>query len=255
MNFIIGMPKCATTSVAKYLETNDQFCLGGQKEHNFFSSDIPSFKKNATRKLSEYESIFDSQKICVDVSVNYCFSDNAAMMVKDLYPDARIVLIMRRPRDYLKSQFLQLRYMGYEAEHSINRALFKESLGRKTKYVSYHKLLNYKEIIERWAGTNLLVVKYEDVVEDPGLIVEFFGGERMSWSMPEANQSASKSFGRFTYFFRRYRGFSRTIPSWLKAWLWKLNSCSRLEINSEYTVSIPSVDKVIKESEAVFERL
>ena len=97
--FIIGAPKCGTTSLAGWLRQHPQiFVPGGHNEPNFFNTDhIERFRLT----LSEYETLFrlagDHHKYVCDKSVWYLSSREAMPRILDYSPDAKFIVCVRNP--------------------------------------------------------------------------------------------------------------------------------------------------------------
>lgn len=106
--FIVGAPKCATSSLYSHLRMHPDIFLAHPKELNYFSSDI--IIPDSIKDLKSYESLFtdaDSQKAVGEASVWYMYSKVAAGRIKEYSPDARIIAMIRNPVDMIYSYHSQ----------------------------------------------------------------------------------------------------------------------------------------------------
>jgi sulfotransferase family protein len=97
--FIIGAPKCGTTSLAEWLRQHPQVFLPKSRiEPNFFNTDhVEKFRLT----LAEYERLFDSvgdqHKHVCEKSVWYLSSTEAVPSILEYSPDAKFVVCVRNP--------------------------------------------------------------------------------------------------------------------------------------------------------------
>ena len=95
--FIVGAPKCGTTSMCNYLAQHpDIFILPIKKLYYFFSD---SNGKKRANTLEEYLNFFEEGKgkLCGEGSVWYLFSKQAAQAIYNFNPDAKIIIMLREP--------------------------------------------------------------------------------------------------------------------------------------------------------------
>jgi hypothetical protein len=97
--FIIGAPKCGTTSLAEWLSQHPQVFLPESRiEPNFFNTDhVEKFRL----ELAEYERLFepagDRHKCVCEKSVWYLSSTDAVPNILEYRPDAKFVVCVRNP--------------------------------------------------------------------------------------------------------------------------------------------------------------
>lgn len=110
--FIVGEPKCGTTSMHEYLKGHHQIYMSEIKEPDFFAED----KKNEYRKfkksyhpfalIDKYLNMFNSaneEKIIGESSSIYLFSKTAAKNIYNFNPNAKILCMFREPVSFLIS--------------------------------------------------------------------------------------------------------------------------------------------------------
>jgi len=223
-NYIIGMPKCGTTSIYSALLNDNRVCLGGDKEHNFFSPDVYSYKDCTSKDLTDYRANFDSTKVCVDVSVNYAVSKVAPEQIYNFDSSAKVLLVLRKPELYLRSQFRQLLYAGYEKSSCLSNSLHEEINGHTNRYCPYRELLDYEAIVKRWLAffPNMRIVKYEDLFlgsrEATSIIYDWLNINDVQIGVGHQNRSNEKELNKYEYLIKRLGalGISRLVPNFVK---------------------------------------
>lgn len=101
--FIVGAPKCGTTSMAQYLNQHPEiFVLRG--EPHYFGSDIaynkPRLSAKAYRTLCRNSG---GKPVCGDRSTWYLYSRSAAREIQAHNPHASIIAMLRNPAEMLHS--------------------------------------------------------------------------------------------------------------------------------------------------------
>ena len=174
--FIIGAPKCGTTSLQYYLEQHHDVFFA-PKELHFFGEDLNI--KNHFNDIEKYKSYFSgaAQKAKGEASVWYLYSQTAPHEIKALVGDTKIIICLRNPVDMIYSLHGETIYNGYETEVDFEKALTLEH-GRKAglnipSSATFAQCLLYKENglfskhIERWQQVfgkeNVLLVLLDDL--------------------------------------------------------------------------------------------
>lgn len=107
--FIVGAPKCGTTAWADYLATHPDIGFSDVKEPHFFNTDMPGFRWATTTEAYLQNFISCSgRKIVAEASVQYLYSQDAAKNIALSYPDAHIMIMLRRPSDFIRSYHNQM---------------------------------------------------------------------------------------------------------------------------------------------------
>ncbi len=107
--FIVGAPKCGTTTLYDYLKTHPQVFMSEPKEPDYFGSDTFQL----TRDEASYLALFAGagpDVVAGEASALYLYSEVAAGKIRDFRPDAKIVIMLRQPADFLFSLHGQLSY-------------------------------------------------------------------------------------------------------------------------------------------------
>ena len=102
--FIIGAPKSGTTSLYEYLRGHPDVFMSPMKEPFYFAPDVISGPRRRQLRYGEneadYLALFDdagSQRWLGEASTGYMVSREAARLVHDFAPGARLVAMVRNP--------------------------------------------------------------------------------------------------------------------------------------------------------------
>lgn len=132
--FIVGAPKCGTTSLDRYLRAHLNIFLS-QKEPHYFAADMPEPKRSVrVSDRSEYMDWFreaSNEKVVGETSPWYLYSEVAAERIHSFNPEARIVCLLRDPVDLILSLHQMNVTSGTETEVELPDALELEERRRK----------------------------------------------------------------------------------------------------------------------------
>lgn len=107
--FIVGAPKCGTTSLATWLDEHSQIFMSPRKEPYFYSSDIKN--PNAVRSRAAYERLFkdaERKHLAVgEASTDYMYSRIAIPQILKEIPNAKFIVSLRNPVDMAYSLYRQ----------------------------------------------------------------------------------------------------------------------------------------------------
>lgn len=179
--FIVGAPKCATTSMDWYLSQHPDVFMANEKETHFFADDL--FPPSTKCSWEKYNSFFDAaghESIIGESSVFYLMSQTAAQAIHDFAPDAKILIMLRNPIDLIASHHSQIVYEGYEQETSLERALALEpsrraahgddTVGILEKVKHYRDVVAFTDQINRYLTVfptrQVHIVLYDDIIAD-----------------------------------------------------------------------------------------
>jgi Sulfotransferase domain len=103
--FIVGAPKCGTTSVFYYLSQHPNVYNLWLKEPHFLCSDFPRLR--AVADEAHYNQLFSrvtAQHLAVgEASMTYMYSDVALLRIREINPAARLIMLVRNPADMVHS--------------------------------------------------------------------------------------------------------------------------------------------------------
>ncbi len=122
--FIIGAPKCGTTSMHQYLKQHPQIFMSRIKEPHYFCDDLPGLRRFPG--IDNYLNLFDDAKpnqvYRGESTSRYLYSDSAVANIRHFCPDARIIAMLRNPVDLVHSLHAQLLYQFFEDEQDFETA-------------------------------------------------------------------------------------------------------------------------------------
>ena len=120
--FIIGAPKCGTTSLAHWLSEHESVFMSPIKEPNYFCSDLPQ----RIRSWDSYSALFSDAKpehiILAEASTRYIRSKVAVPTILKQFPDAQFIAMVRNPVDMAISLHRQFLYNMVEEIPEFERA-------------------------------------------------------------------------------------------------------------------------------------
>jgi len=101
--FIVGAPKCGTSSMRYYLDQHPNIFMAAGEPH-FFGSDIKYNEEPLTKE--EYFKFFGGargEKIVGEKSTWYLYSENAAREIFNFNPNSKIIVQVRNPIEVVHS--------------------------------------------------------------------------------------------------------------------------------------------------------
>jgi len=112
--FILGAPKCGTTSLAAWLRDHPEIFMPKLKEPHFFNTD----DRQGVATLSYYESLFrgaTSRHVAVgEASVWYLSSTEAVRNILCYQPQARFIVMVRNPVEMAPALHQEMLLSGHE---------------------------------------------------------------------------------------------------------------------------------------------
>ena len=148
--FIIGAPKCGTTSLSVYLSEHREIVMSHPKEPHYFSTDIENGRMT---DQSKYLACFSQDKTPIavgDASTLYLYSKDAIQNILEFNPKAKFIVMLRNPTEVAFS-FHQLALKIFsETETNFEKAWYlqtERAIGNHVpKGCPDFKLLLYGEI-------------------------------------------------------------------------------------------------------------
>ena len=150
--FIIGAPKCGTTSLSEYLRLHPEVFFCKPKEPHYFATDFSHHRY--VKNLEDYSSLFSTaashQAAVGEGSALYLRSDVAVPNILKQIPTARFIVMFRNPVDLAQSMFRQAVFDGWENVSKFEDAWEMQDSRRNGINLPQkcldHRLLLYKEI-------------------------------------------------------------------------------------------------------------
>ncbi len=102
--FIVGAPRCGTTSMKIYLDKHPEIFMAPGREPYFFGTDfyLPSDIRDERTYLSLFATA-NNEKRVGEKSVRYLSSKRAAAEIKEFQPSASIIIMLRNPVEMIYS--------------------------------------------------------------------------------------------------------------------------------------------------------
>ena len=180
--FIVGAPKCGTTSLASYLRAHPRIFMSAVKEPNYFCFDAPGLRDLYDRP-DMYGRLFARarpEQLCGEASTAYLFSNAAVPAILEANPAAKIIAMVRNPLDMVVSHHGQKLYTLEENEPDLERAwrlsparAKGEMVGprcRAPRYLDYQSIGRLGEQVSRLKAVvpehQLLVIVFDDLCAD-----------------------------------------------------------------------------------------
>ncbi len=114
--FIVGAPKCGTTSLYRTLRGHPRLYASPRKEPHFFC-DVPPPHFHAMDADAYFALFADAPEssVAYEASTNCIYSAAACGRIRDYSPSSRIVVALRNPADRAYSEYWHFRRYGLEA--------------------------------------------------------------------------------------------------------------------------------------------
>lgn len=179
--FILGAPKCGTTSLAVWLKSHPDIFMAEHKEPHHFNIDH-NFVVYGNKE--DYEALFEkasTEKVIGEASVWYLYSSVAVPSIERKYHNVKYVVCVRHPVMMAMSLFLEQRYATNEnvddfyaawqlsPRRRIGGAVTKWC--REPKHLDYQRACSLGEQISRLyeivPKERVKIVFLEDVKKDP----------------------------------------------------------------------------------------
>ena len=187
--FVVGAPRCGTTSLANFLKPHPDISFPTLKEPHFFAQyDLRSLGEAELRREveSEYLDRFfphlnDDARIAADCSVSYLYAPEQLGPALRLWPQSRFIVTLRDPMEMIPSLHQRLVSLGDE---SLTRfedawsAVPDRAAGRRIpsscvepRWLRYDEAGRYATYLERLFATvgkeRCLVILFDDLAADP----------------------------------------------------------------------------------------
>ena len=182
--FIVGAPKCGTTSLHEYLQHHPDVYMPYYKEPHFFGSDLDGsrfrqFRGQPGKYLKLFRDVRGEQRIG-ESSPWYLVSQQAAQEIHSYDPDARIIIMLRNPVDMMYSMWSQFRYSGNEQIEVFEDALAAETQRRQGQRIRraahcitglhYRHMTHFSDQVQRYYNEfgrdQVMVIIFDDFRAD-----------------------------------------------------------------------------------------
>ena len=171
--FIVGAPRCGTTTLASFLQQHPDVCFSVVKEPHFFSHDeVAGLPENELEQLvaEEYWQRFfghcqGDPKLYAEGSVTYLYAPERMAPILKLWPNSKFVIALRDPVAMLPSLHARLLVTGDETIRDFSTAWAK--IGERAQGKSVPKsAIDPRWLRYDWAG--MLGVNVERFIKAVG---------------------------------------------------------------------------------------
>lgn len=178
--FIVGAPKCGTSSLYEYLREHPDIFMSEVKEPFYFCPDLGFHRyKNDQEYLTLFSKV-DHETRIGEASTQYLYSKVAADKIYQFNPEARIVIMLRNPVDMMHSLHSFFFYWGVEDIEDFETALSVEENRKQgrclPKGIEQYQSLFYREIaafsgqvkryLDIFGRESVHVIIFDDFVTD-----------------------------------------------------------------------------------------
>ena len=183
--FILGAPKCGTTSIASWLSAHPAVLVSNPKEPAFFNDDYKDghFRGRPKQYRSLFQTDLPTTWYC-DATVDYLASKTAIPSIVKVAPQARFVVAVRNHADLLFSMHQQELISGNELISDFEKAFALSAERRRGRKIPITrpepKKIDYEErakmglqlmrAIESIPREQILIIDFEQIRQDPAAI-------------------------------------------------------------------------------------
>jgi len=182
--FIIGAPKCGTSSLAAWLAEHPEIYFSPSKEPHFFNTDHRRF----INTLQGYESLFadarERHRAVGEASVWYMYSTTAVPNILAYNNDARFIVMLRNPIEMAPSLHEELVFTGRENVKDFTEAWKLQELRQngqhlpsmvwEPKYVQYGAACcigaQLDRVLQSVRRDRLMIILLEDLAAQPAAV-------------------------------------------------------------------------------------
>jgi hypothetical protein len=184
--FIVGAPKCGTTWLHAGLARHPDVFMAEKEETNHFATDLLR-PDDPWRSREAWLALFRAaraERRVGEASVFHLFSREAAANLHAFDPDARILVLLRNPVDWIASYHSQMVWNGDEDLLDLRQALSAEPARARGERVParlrfperllYSRVARFAEQLERYferfGREPVRVILHDDLARDPARV-------------------------------------------------------------------------------------
>ncbi len=171
--FIVGAPRCGTTTLWSHLKEHPEIFMSREKELYFFDSDLwarPEWAPTLEQYLDNFASAGDRQKVIGEATPSYLRSKRAPSEIKSFSPDARIIIMLRNPLDVMYSLHAQALRYGTEPIRSFELALEADKKREGRELVGYWNFTDFPDQVKRYFNLfgreRVRIIIFDDLQKD-----------------------------------------------------------------------------------------
>jgi hypothetical protein len=213
--FIAGVPKAGTTALHSALARHPGLFMSPVKEPKFFLTDGPppaeggpgdvkTYREHVWRR-ADYEALFAAAPagaVAGESTPFYLFSTDAQRRIRELIPDARLIIALRDPVERAHSNWAHLWSAGLDPCEDFLQACAQEERRAAAGWADFWRYTGLgmygaqlQHLYSVFPRENVLVFRYRELVNDPVRILDevcaFLGvGQGLLTELPRENVTA-----------------------------------------------------------------
>ena len=173
--FLVGAPKCGTTSIVNWLSSTKEVFIPLGREPHFFAEDI--FPNRVCNSIERYQRLYKQRnknfKYYLDGSTGYLSSSYAIPSIISYSPDSKFIAMVRDPAEMVISLHRERVSEGRETILSARDAwaqscdlqnLREPSLNYKLQCNLAYQIKNLQSLVE---PSNLMLLTLKEVANNP----------------------------------------------------------------------------------------
>lgn len=225
--FIVGAPRCGTTSMSEYLRQHPQVFFSSPKEPNYFNTDVEeSFRKRKLfagldpgearkRYLQIFETAGNHHKAVGEGTVFYLKSEVAPGKIRKFNPEARLIVMLRNPVDAVYSWYNCMHNVdmmedvgdfekAWDLQHERAKGELIPPDCEDVQFLKYREMYSYGEQMERlfevFPEKQVLIIYFNELRDHPRYVyrktLKFLGlkpykiGEFRRYNQSRKNRNA-----------------------------------------------------------------
>ncbi len=182
--FVAGAPKCGTTSLYAHLRAHPNIFMCSPKEPAYFYEDltrIHAFFGSFDDYLALFRKSGDQHLAVGEASTAYFYSRTAMKRIHDFNADAKIIVMVRNPIDFVRSLHAQLLFnFNEDREDFVEAWSLQEERARgrsipercrRPRMLQYRAAAKFGEQLERlltiFPRNQVMCILFDDFIADP----------------------------------------------------------------------------------------
>ena len=175
--FIVGAPRCGTTSLWSYLKGHPEIFMSTPKELYFFDNDLRREERREPTEaeyLTHFSAAGDQKKIG-EATPSYLCSRHAPRRIKAFTPEAQIVIMLRNPVDVMHSLHSSALY-ALEPITDFGAALEADAQRSRRARIGYREFTDFPEQAQRYFDVfgreSVHTIIYDDLKEGSAAVCQ-----------------------------------------------------------------------------------
>ena len=230
---VVGAQKSGTTTIASWLQNNNDVFIPNEKELPFFLKDDLN-KKGVKSFIEEYFYQAKKHQLIGTSTPQYMMYDYSFKEIKKIMPDIKLIAVLRDPVDRLLSHYDMAKRFGLENRNinliindQLNNIEYYRSLkfgnGIENYIVSgeYHRII---EVMKKsFSEDQILLLKFSEIKSNPLKvnlkICNFLNVKSSDIKKTHSMQGGSKSYfnhNKYINYISKISNLNKILPSIIK---------------------------------------